>query len=215
MYKEISCYDKDTTEHTVTESIFTALKHDFHGVSVPAYYLPLAKDLIPDGFVVASSVDYPGGLSSTGVRCHSSINIIRAGANAVDLVANSNLLVNRKFKKFKEDIEANYKICQDNNCSLRVMFEYRIYDKNSLILAACDIIRSVGVDYIFPSTGSMVDDIEDSIVVGFLLQKKKEQNVIFNANIWRKEDYEKVENSGVFGIRIKSRNAVKNIFGVL
>ena len=200
MYKEISCYDKDTTEHTVTESIFTALKHDFHGVSVPAYYLPLAKDLIPDGFVVASSVDYPGG---------------RAGANAVDLVANSNLLVNRKFKKFKEDIEANYKICQDNNCSLRVMFEYRIYDKNSLILAACDIIRSVGVDYIFPSTGSMVDDIEDSIVVGFLLQKKKELNVICNANIWRKEDYEKVENSGVFGIRIKSRNAVKNIFGVL
>ena len=215
MYKEISCYDKDATEHTVQEAIFTALDHGFDGASVPSYYLPLAKDLIPNGFVVASSVDYPGGLSSTSVKCHSTISVIRAGANAVDLVTNSNLLINRRFKRFRKDIESNYNICQDNNCSLRVMLEYRSYDKNSLILAACDIIRDIGVDYLFPSTGSMVSDLDDSVVVGFALQKRKNLNIICNANIWRPEDYEKVEKSGVFGVRIKSRNAVKNIFGVL
>jgi len=215
MYKEISCYDKDATEHAVQEAIFTALSHGFDGVSVPSYYLPLAKDLIPEGFVVASSVDYPGGLSSTSVKCHSTINVIRAGANAVDLVTNSNLLINRRFKRFKKDIESNYEICKDNNCSLRVMLEYRTYDKNSLILAACDIIREVGVEYLFPSTGSMVSDLDDSVVIGFAIQKRKNLNIICNANIWRLEDYEKVEQSGVVGVRIKNRNAVKNIFGVL
>ena len=209
MYKEISCYDKDTTEHTVQEAIFTALEYGFGGVSVPSYYLPLANSLIPAGFVVAS------GLSSLNVRCHSTINLIRAGANSIDLVANSNLLINRKFKKFRQDIESNYRICKDNNCSLRVMLEYRSYDKNSLIVAACDIIRDVGVDYVFSSTGSMIDVLDDAIVVGFLLQQKQQLNVICNANIWKPEDYEKVEKSSMFGVRIKNINAVKNIFGVL
>jgi len=215
MYKEISCYDKDTTEHNVQEAIFTALEYGFGGVSVPSYYLPLANSLIPAGFVVASSVDYPGGLSSLNVRCHSTINLIRAGANSIDLVANSNLLINRKFKKFRQDIESNYRICKDNNCSLRVMLEYRAYDKNSLIAAACDIIRDIGVDYVFPSTGSMIDVLDDAIVVGFFLQQKQQLNVICNANIWKPEDYEKVEKSNIFGVRIKNINAVKNIFGVL
>ena len=84
------------------------------------------------------------------------------------------------------------------------MLEYRTYDKNSLILAACDIIRDIGVDYLFPSTGSMVGDLDDSLIVGFALQKRRGLNIICNANIWRQEDYEKVEKSGVFGVRIKS-----------
>ena len=95
------------------------------------------------------------------------------------------------------------------------MLEYRSYDKNSLIAAACDIIRDVGVAYVFPSTGSMINVLDDAIVVGFLLQEKKQLNVICNANIWNPQDYEKVEKSNIFGVRIKNIGAVKNIFGVL
>ena len=95
------------------------------------------------------------------------------------------------------------------------MLEYRAYDKNSLIAAACDIIRDVGVDYVFPSTGSMIDVLDDAILVGFFLQQNQQLNVICNANIWKPEDYEKVEKSNIFGVRIKNINAVKNIFGVL
>ena len=215
MYKEISCYDKDTTEHTVQESIFTALEHNFDGVSVPQYYLPIATNLIPAGFVVASSVDYPGGLSSVSVRCHSILATSRRGANAIDLVANSNLLLNRRFKKFKEDIESCHRVCKDNGCSLRVMLEYRIYDRNSLLITACELLKDIGIDYIFLATGSTVNPLTDCILVGHFVQKTKNLNVICNASVWKPSDYEKVENSGIFGVRIKSINAVKNIFGVL
>jgi hydroxymethylglutaryl-CoA reductase len=61
----------------------------------------------------------------------------------------------------------------------------------------------------------MADDISDHLITAKIVEEMLDIDIIYNADIWTAEQYEKVAASEVFGVRIKKANAVTNIFGVL
>jgi hypothetical protein len=61
----------------------------------------------------------------------------------------------------------------------------------------------------------MVDDITDHLITCKIAEEITGVRVIYNADIWTKEQYEKILLSKVSGLRFKKPMSLKNIFGVL
>ena len=214
MYTELSCYEADAREGDIIQAVFGAVEKRVSGFSVLPHHLSAIKNLLPEGFVLSCGIDYPGGTSLPEVKAHAIISAIRRGANAIDLVINHSLIVDRKFEKIRQELETAYNICKEKNASLRIILEYKLYDALSLLYAVCDIIAEIGIEYVYVSSGLLPCDILDSIIVGNAVQKRG-LNVIYNTNIWLPKHLEDIKNSGIFGIRFKTIHTINNTFGVL
>jgi|15BtaG_2_1085339.scaffolds.fasta_scaffold17391_3 deoxyribose-phosphate aldolase len=218
MYKELACYDSDYTEKDIIEAVFLAFggaKKVLDGISIPEHFLAKANDLIPPDMVLACPIDFPKGFSSHQAKVHSIISSARKGANAVDITLNKNLCAQAELKKIGKNLSIYSEVCKDKKCSLRVMLEYRIYKYPDFVYDLCDMCVRHGVDRVFISTGHMVDDITDHLITCKIAEEITGVRVIYNADIWTKEQYEKILLSKVSGLRFKKPMSLKNIFGVL
>ena len=90
---------------------------------------------------------------------------------------------NRKYDKFREDIKNNLEICTKNNIELRYILEYRVFTYE-LLYKVSQILMDFGINTIYPSTGYLLDDINDNILASALINKKVPINIICNGNIW-------------------------------
>lgn len=214
MYKELACYDVDASEHKVRTAIFFAIKNGFAGISIPATYLQAMKDFIPDGIDFSTPIDYPCGSMDLATRNSATLGAIRRGVSAVDIVVSHNLVVNKQGKKLSDDLTTKKQMCAENDVTPRVMLEYRCYD-DSQLLFALDAIKDVKIEYIYLSTGTKVDDLDDQIILAQTKAKSRGLKTIINANIWQKEHIAKIEKSGVFGYRINSIAFAEALYGVL
>lgn len=213
MYVELASLDKMTDEKQCRDFVFAASKLSLNGVSVLPSYLAETKQYVPD-MVLSTPIDYPHGTEESGVRAHAVLSAIRHGANAIDLVMNSSLMVNNKTQKLLTDLEGCLAICREKDVTMRVMMEYRAFEDKNVFMAAIDILNAIGVEYVFPATGSRLDNFNDNLIAAKIIMSKSKLNVITNGNVLTKEQYEIVKKSGVFGIRFTSIPIVKTIFGV-
>ncbi len=215
MYKELCCYDSGLRKRDIIKSCFLAVHKSFNGFCVPEHFLSTVKEFMPEGMVLASPIDYPKGFSSSEAKMHSITSCIRKGANAVDVVLNKNICIEKDLDKLSANIAGYSNLCKQKNCSLRIMLEYRLYEDPDFVYDLCEVSQESGADYIFISTGLMADDISDHLITTKIAEDMLQMDVIYNADIWTTEQYEKISLSKVFGVRIKNANAVTNIFGVL
>lgn len=215
MYRELSCYDSDLKKQEIIKSCFLSIHKNFNGFCVPEHFLSSVKEFMPQGMVLAAPIDYPKGFSSSQAKLHSITSCIRKGANAVDVVLNKNICTEKDLDKLGENVSAYSNLCKQKACSLRIMLEYRLYEDPDFVYDLCEICQECGADYIFVSTGSMADDISDHLITAKIVEEMLDIDIIYNADIWTAEQYEKIAASEVFGVRIKKANAVTNIFGVL
>lgn len=213
MFKELAVYDRLTTENEARDALFLVLKKNLSGISVSPPFISPLKDLVTDGLSFASSIDYPNGNSDSQIRSHSIINSIRKGVNTIDLVANSSYMINNQANKYSEDIKNCLSLCREYDVTMRVILEYRLFETDT-ICKYCDILATLGVEYVIPSSGSIPDDIDDNLIISKLIQDKTGIKVITNGNVWRPQHYQKVEKAGIFGVRLYSISAVNNVFGV-
>jgi len=206
MFKEINLYEKDATKDSVIKNVFKIINYNLDGINVSLNYISEVRDIIPkeSNLILSCPVDYPDGLSDTKHRQHQTITAIRKGANCIDLVINPIYLLNEQRNVIYSDIETQSKICKDNNILLRIMLEYRHFSKETYydLIRLCRILK---IKYIFPSTGNFADDYEDNLIMGKMINSiYSGVKVITNGNIWKKEQYELIKRSGIYGIRLKS-----------
>ncbi len=201
MYKELVFHRNDVLIEQVREKILLGLKQDISSVSVLSYYLPSIVDIIPEGMGLSVPIDYPFGTSSSKLRQHATIAATRKGANTIDLVVNSLDILHDKKKQIENDLLSHIKICKDKDVSLRLMLEYRYLNKEQFY-SICEIAKHLGIEYVFPSSGFMVDEYKDNLIVGLEIQKKYKLNVITNGNIWLKKQYDTIHKSDIFGVRL-------------
>ncbi len=211
MYHELSCYSRTDTEDSVREAIFNAINQKFNGVSMLPYFLQSMQDFLVEGMDVACAIDYPYGTSDASVRSHAVLAAIRKGANTIDLIANSNLLCSKKHLKFFDEIEAMLRITTENNVTLRIILEYRLFNPKEMV-NLCNGLREVKIEYIIPSTGAFVDSWDDNLLISTELTKKCKIKVITNGNIWKKSQYDSIIKAKIFGIRLSSNSAMKSVF---
>lgn len=212
MYRDVSCFDRTDTEETVRETLFAAAKAGFQSISVPSFFLSPMKEFVVDGIKISCPIDYPYGTADTAVRSHAILAAIRKGATQIDLVANNSLIANKKYPKFYEDIESAYKTCTENRATLRILFEYRFYDTKEMV-ALGNGVREIGIEEVFPATGSHLDEWQDNLMISATLRAKCGLNVITNGNLWKKSQYDALVEADVFGVRFSCKDAIKNIFG--
>lgn len=210
MYIDLSCYDRDETDESVRKAIFCAVDKVLNGISIHPYFIKDNKGFLSEGMILSSPIDFPHGVSDISVRSHATLAAIRKGANAIDLVANNSLLSNEKMGKFYDDIESIHKICVENNVTTRIMLEYRLYDPDKVV-RICNGIRELGIEYIFPATATSVDSWDDNLAIAIEITRKANIKVITNGNIWKKQHYNFIKGTEVFGVRFQSYSSLENI----
>lgn len=213
MYIELNLYDEAANEHDTLKKVFEAIDMNVGGICVPPFFLPAVQQLIPSGIVVATPIDFPYGLQSSKVRAHGVLSSLRRGANAIDLVINSQHVVNNKWELIEQDVKTGLKICEDNSASLRAVINYRSIDlKMRKVL--CGLLAQCGVEYVIPSPGHKVDSWADNLLVCHDMQRKHGVHCITNGGLFSQEHLQKVETAGIFGVKVNSIPALKVFSGV-
>lgn len=205
MYKELSIHKNDLIITDVQNKVLDAVGICIGGISALSYFLPYITDIVPDKVNLIVPIDYPFGTSTTKLRQHATIAAIRKGANTIDLILNTLDIVNENYSEIIKDLESHIRICGERKAKLRIILEYRVLTKQKLY-RVCGIIEERGIECVLPSTGFMVDECADNLIVSLELQKKFGFEVITNGNLWLSSQYDIVKQSGVYGVRLNNKN---------
>ena len=190
--KNISSYDEEM------KKIYQAIKLELNGLALPIHMIRSMKEYLPDDIILATSIDYPCGLSSSKVRYNMAINSLKSGANCIDYVPNDYFL-KEKFTELKKEILTIINICQDYEATLRLFLDYR---KSSNIITLSQIFNEMGIDIMFPTVGYHHDDFFDNLINSKLIEDSSNTSVIFNGYMWKKEQIEFLKQAEIFGMRI-------------
>jgi deoxyribose-phosphate aldolase len=208
MITEFSAYDISASDEELKGLFKEVQTTSVNTVSVFLNHIKLARNNLPEHIIISSSIDYPLGISDTKTRLVSIESAIKQGAQVINLVAQPYYLCNRKYDKFRDDIKQSLELCQKHNVSLRYILEYRIFTYD-LLYKVSQILLTGGIDTIYPSTGYLLDDINDNILASALINKKVPINIICNGNIWNIGQVKNIYKTKLFGIKVNSVNALK------
>lgn len=201
MQIEYACYDRTLTEEEVKNNIANAIKLGIKNISTYQYSLPYIKSVLADNIFVSCPADFPYGLSDLKSRNLIVSQIAKSGVNGIDLVMQSKYVTNRKYDKIREDIKTNLDICQENKVKLRYILEYRVFGHETLA-KICQILKGFDIHDVIPSTGQMIDDINDNIIAAKYLYTKSGINVIINGNVWNQKHLDNIKNLDISSIRL-------------
>ena len=204
MYIEYACYDYSLSDDEIKNNINSAIKMGAENIGL--FYSgssSFIKSILDDhpNVKLSCPIDYPYGLSDSKSRLFITSQLVKSGLHTLDLVVPAKFIANRKYDKLRDDIKNNLLICQENNINLRYILEYRVFNHETLA-KTCQIFKSLGIEYVLPSTGHMIDDINDNLIAAKYLNTKSEIKVICNGNIWTNKQVENLKNSGVYGVRL-------------
>lgn len=212
-YIEYAAYNIDTDENEFKTSLEKIKSSNINCISVPYFYTKIARTTFKDTNIkISNAIDYPLGILDTKTRGSAVLNSISNGAQKIELVFANNLLANKKYDKIKSDIKLNKQICDDHGVELFFYLEYRIFTHQSLI-KACNILKEHNIEYVYPSTGYMLDNIDDNIIATVLLHQKSNINTIFTGNLWNKDHFEKLQKHDISLIRTNTLNTLDYLIG--
>jgi deoxyribose-phosphate aldolase len=202
MHIEYACYDYSLSDDEIKTNILNIIQLGIKDIATHYSNLNALKVLAKDHDVkFACPIDYPYGLSDSKSRLFLVNQAIKNGASTLDVVIPAKPIVNRKYDKLRDDIKSITEICNQDNINIRYMLEYRVFNHETLA-KACQILKGLGISTILPSTGHLIDDINDNIIAAKYLSGKSGISVICNGNIWTIKQAENVKNSKVYGVRL-------------
>lgn len=209
-YIEYACYDYSLTEIETQQNISSAIKSGIKNISILPYSINSIKNI--EGFKnedinLSCPIDFPNGILDAKSRNFTVSQLVKNGLSSLDIMAPSKILANRKYDKLREDIRSNLDICLEKNVKLRYILEYRIFN-HEILAKVCQILMSLGIDTIIPSSGMMIDDINDSLIACNFLSVKSGINVICNANIYNRNHIKLIKSANTFGIRLNNLSTI-------
>lgn len=210
MIIEYSIYDIAISDEELKKNLNEVVTYNPSTISVLPANIKLAKNIISStnkNIKISTCIDYPLGIFDTKTRNMALESAIKSGADIVSVCAQSYFFCNRKYDKFREDIRSNLEICSKNNVKLRYFLEYRVFTYE-LLYRVSQILLDLGVDTIYPSTGYLLDDINDNLVAAALINKKVPINIICNGNIWNNSQINNIFKSKIHGIKVNSINGL-------
>lgn len=210
MIIEYSIYDIAISDEELKKNLNEVVTYNPNTISVLPANIKLAKNIISStnkSIKISTCIDYPLGIFDTKTRNMAVESAIKSGADIVSVCAQSYFFCNRKYDKFREDIRSNLEICSKNNVKLRYFLEYRVFTYE-LLYRVSQILLDLGVDTIYPSTGYLLDDINDNLVAAALINKKVPINIICNGNIWNNSQINNIFKSKIHGIKVNSINGL-------
>jgi deoxyribose-phosphate aldolase len=159
--KELAqCIDHTLLSATATSEQIRQLCHEaksygFHTVCVNGRWISLAADLLAGSNVaVGGVVSLPLGADSTRAKMTQARDVIFAGADEIDMVADLAAILERDARYLTNQFKMMLKICRSMKPAviLKVIIESAALNDDQKIFV-CQIAQAVGVDFIKTSTG--------------------------------------------------------------
>ena len=132
-----------------------AKQYGFCAVSINPRWVPLAADLLHGtGVAVGGVVSLPSGGDITKIKAEQAKEMIFAGADEIDMVADLAAIIEGDETYLARQLEAVRKVCHSMRPKvlLKVIIESAALTREQKIFA-CQIADSVGVDFVKTSTG--------------------------------------------------------------
>jgi len=212
MIIEYAIHDSSINDNELKVLITEAQKFYIDHLSVLPSALRLAKSLIDNHTTLATPIDYPLGYNNLETRLSMIQYASKNGASIVDIMVPHSIISNRKYEKFRDDIKNIVELCLSLNIRPRYMFEYRVFNYDTLYKLA-QILSTYNIFDIFPSSGYRLDNLSDNILAGAMIQKKvPKSKIIYNANIWNMSQIDQIINIQPYGIRLSSRNSLELLY---
>ncbi len=129
------------SQQEIEKNCSIAIKHGFRSIVVHPCNVRLVKNLLDGSSVLTVSVcDFPHGRGLTKTRVKDVKEILKEGADEIDIVANYQYLIDQDFRNFKKDIKAVVKAMKGK--TLKVILEADMLSEK-LIRTATQIICKV------------------------------------------------------------------------
>lgn len=182
---EYGYYDFASNENETKDTISKALKHKINTIFVLPYYAKSIKPLLKDTNTnLGCVIDYPFGLSDLKSRMIAVEAAIKSGADIIELISPANLLCNRKYDKFRDDINTCRDLCEAAGVELRYTVDYRVFTLD-LLYKVAQILVGHRINTLYPSSNHFLDNLADNILASALINKKVDNiNIIVNGNAW-------------------------------
>lgn len=210
---EYGHYDIASNESEIKEIITKALLFHPQTISTLPYYTKIVKSLIPKETRLSCILDYPFGLSDSESRNKLLETAIKNGSEIVEIVAPSHLLCNRRYDKFRKELESYTKLCAESNVEIRYMLEYKLFTPE-LLYKTASILIDYNISVMYPSVNYLLDNISDNILVSMLInQKNPKIKIIVNGSAWTDDHINTIfNNPKIYGYKTSNIYTLEKLF---
>lgn len=152
LYLEHTLLKADTTYSQIEELINQAMKYGFRGVCVPPFWVKKVKrDLMETDTQVVTVIGFPFGNNLTESKLAECQHVIKNGADELDVVW-SLTAFKSGMNWPKIELAQLAQVCHENEKIMKVIIE-TAYLTAEEVVAACEICRNAGADFVKTSTG--------------------------------------------------------------
>jgi deoxyribose-phosphate aldolase len=144
-----------TSEQDVRRVCAEAVQYGFWSVCFLPRWMSLAADILHGEDVKIDGVaGFPFGADSAKIKAAQAEDVIMAGADEVDMVADLAAIIEGDRKYLEADLRAVLKVCRSMTPAvpLKVIIESAALATDQKVFA-CQVAQDVGVDFIKTSTG--------------------------------------------------------------
>jgi len=203
---EYACYDYSLNETELQDNIIKAIELGANSIAVSQFSLSTIKNIskiASNNISISCVLDFPYGLSDFKSRSFMASQLVKQKNDIkyLDIMMPTKAITNRKYDKFREEIKNLLEICLGSNITIRYILEYRVYS-HEVLAKTCQILREFGIETVFPSTGTMIDNIDDNLIACNFLQTKSGIKTICTGNIYNANQAKSVKNmTSLEGVR--------------
>lgn len=141
----------DTTKEKIIRLCAEAKRFHFYGVCVSPIFVEYAsQELEGTGIAVVSVVGFPLGASTTEIKVKEAMQLVKAGADEIDMVIMLGALKGRAYRLVYDDIRAVVNAIRPT--PVKVIIEAGILDEREKIFA-CLLALRAGASFLKTSTG--------------------------------------------------------------
>jgi deoxyribose-phosphate aldolase len=154
-YFDHTLLDSLATEADIKRLCDQALQYGFYSACVQPRWVSLCADILHGtGVKVVSVAGFPFGTDSSVIKALQAKEVIMAGADEVDMVADLAAVVTGDIKGLQDDIRAVLHVCRSMKppVILKVIIEASALNDDQ-IRFACQAAQEAGADFVKSSTG--------------------------------------------------------------
>jgi deoxyribose-phosphate aldolase len=142
------------TDKDVSINCELVKKYNVASLCVKPYHVKQAyKELKNSTVLVCAVIGFPHGNNSIKIKKAETKEVIKNGAQEVDMVVNIGKVIQHDWKYVKKEIETIYKVCTHKKVPLKVIFETDFVTEDEDKIKLCQICSNIGVAFVKTSTG--------------------------------------------------------------
>lgn len=143
----------EASESEIVKFCNEAIQYSFHAIVVFPYYIETTKRVIESSNVKLETVaGFPFGNDLVEIKAKQAELYMSLGVDEIDMVMNLSAFKSGRIDDVKRDIDAVLQKVKAKNGLLKVILEVELLTDDEIV-EACNIVASVGADYVKTSVG--------------------------------------------------------------